>query len=89
MPYHIKLSELGRLSRDEQETEFKSLTRASIATPNGTRAIVTDRIREFERRYEMKSAQLLEGLEQGTVRETADIAEWVFWLDTRDHSVAR
>ncbi|GEM_PF-4364462 len=41
------------------------------------------RITEYERRYEMPSAQMLEGLESGKVRETAEIVLWA--MDWREY----
>ena len=88
MAYHIKLADLANMSREDQERELASLTRAAAAR-DGRRAMLDSRIRRFELRYEMSSAQLAAALRAGTVRETAEIAEWLFWVETREASVGR
>ena len=88
MAYHVKLADLATMSRDDQERELAGLTRAA-ATRNGQRAVLDSRIRRFELRYEMSSSQLRQGLQSGAVRETAEIAEWLFWVETREAIVGR
>ena len=88
MAYHIKLADLANMSRDDQERELAALTRAA-ARRDGQRAVLDSRIRRFELRYEMSSSQLRGALRNGTLRETAEIAEWLFWIETREETVGR
>ena len=88
MAYHIKLADLANMSRDDQERELAALTRAA-AKRNGQRAVLDSRIRRFELRYELSSTQLRHALQSGAMRETAEIAEWLFWIDTREGTVGR
>ena len=88
MAYHIKLADLANMSRDDQERELAGLTRAA-ATRNGQRAVLDSRIRRFELRYELSSSQLMAALRNASVRETAEIAEWLFWAETREGTVGR
>jgi len=83
MAYHVKLADLANMSRGHQERELAGLTRAATARA-GQGAVLDSRIRRFELRYEMSSSQLRQGLASGAIRETAEIAEWLFWVETRD-----
>jgi len=42
-------------------------------------AVIEARLRVFERRYELPSADLASALASGQLRETADVSEWLFW----------
>jgi hypothetical protein len=45
---------------------------------------IDDEIRAFERRYEITSKQMLAELNEGTRKETADIASWLIALHIRN-----
>jgi hypothetical protein len=89
MAYSVRLADLANMSRADQEAMVARLTREAAAPRNGQRALLDSRIRRFELRYEMTSEQLLVGLREGTIRETAEIADWLFWIEARDGRVAR
>lgn len=40
---------------------------------------LTQRLAQFERRYEMTSSDMLTAVRTGRERETADVAQWLFW----------
>lgn len=63
---------------------------ANEAKHPGTRSSpnLEARIRAFEVRYEMTSQQLRERLRENSIRETADIAEWLFYLNASDCGVS-
>ena len=48
-------------------------------------AVLDARLRVFERRYELPSAELRRALERGTLRDTADVSDWLFWAELRGH----
>lgn len=49
-----------------------------VKVPPGTmEAELKDRIRVFERRYEMSSEKMCQAFSLGVVRETAEIIEWL------------
>ena len=84
MPVRIALNELGTMSPAELQAETATLMQASRqAEVKGTPSL-DSRIRKFEVRYEMTSDELQTLLAEGDVRETAEIAEWLFLLDMRD-----
>ncbi len=45
--------------------------------PGHMEAELVERIRVFERRYEMKSAKMCQAFSLGVVRETSEIIEWL------------
>lgn len=73
------LSFLGEEAKDEALDALVSHTR----TANGSASeYLQNRVKTFELRYEMTSEELLEALADGRQRETAEVAEWLFLLDT-------
>ena len=83
MSYPIKLADLGQMSKDDQAKVLTDLTDSAKQNRNGQTAVMDARIRRFEQRYEMTSAELLKRLEGGEVAETAEISQWLFWLGAR------
>lgn len=77
------------MSVEEKERELRRLTDAANAQPNGQRAALDGRIRQLELRYEMTSEEMLGRLARGEIRETAEIADWLFLIETRAPRVAR
>ena len=78
----IRLSDLRRLSTEEQEAYFE---RCSQATDfNGELAALDARIARFEQIYEMSSETLLARMRSREQRETNEICTWLMLLDLRD-----
>lgn len=88
MAYHLRLSDLANMSVEEKARELQRLTDAANNEPNGQRAVLDSRIRHYELRYEMTSAELLDRLSRNQIRETAEIADWLFLIQTRNPRVA-
>lgn len=42
------------------------------------------RVRRYESRYEISSAELPAALAANTIQETAEICDWIFWVKIRD-----
>lgn len=76
----IRLSDLKALNPTEKTDVLNRLTAEAAARPNGQASGAYTRVRAFEDRYEISSEQLLTGLKDGSVRETAEINEWLFCL---------
>lgn len=76
----ISLAELATMSPADRARALDELVTEARGPRNGNFADVEAEIRALEVRYELNSAQLLEGLEKGTERETAEIAHWLFLL---------
>jgi hypothetical protein len=87
MAYHVRLSDLAGMTRDEQNRVLTELNREIDTPRNGQGAVLDARIRELERLYEMSSREMCERLERGELRETADVARWLYLLDARDNRV--
>jgi hypothetical protein len=46
-------------------------------------AVLDARLRVFEQRYELRSSELAAALQSGRLHDTADVADWLFWVDVR------
>lgn len=88
MPIRIRPSELSAMSTAEQAAMLGQLVEEARNPSYETRAAFESRIRAYELRYEMSSEELKSGLSNGSVKETAEIAEWLFLLDTRESGVS-
>src|SRR5689334_34865 len=80
MAHAVRLSDLDALTAAERADLFRRVVADAANAPNGQGAAALARIRTFEARYEIGSPQLIERLRAGTMRETAEIAEWLFYL---------
>lgn len=80
MTHGIRVSDLGALSASERAGVLKRLAEEANAVPNGQADAALARVRAFEAKYELSSTGLFERLKDGSVREAAEIAEWLFCL---------
>jgi hypothetical protein len=83
MTHPIRMADLQALSPQERQKALELLAADAVGPTNGHALAALGRIREYERRYEMTSAVLLERLSRGEIRETAEIAEWLFWVNVQ------
>jgi hypothetical protein len=51
--------------------------------------VLNARIKQFEMRYEMSSDTMRTKVSAGEMKETAEIASWLFWLKVRERHVTR
>ena len=51
--------------------------------------VIKAKIQGYETLYEITSNQLLERLHENPGAETADIAQWLFWIRLRDLSAGK
>jgi hypothetical protein len=79
----IRLKSYFAMSAPEREETLQSFLRAASVPRNGQTSLLDARIREFEVRFEMTSAELHQRLRDGSQRETAEIAKWLFLLEAR------
>jgi hypothetical protein len=86
MPYSVLTTDLRSMTVDERNQALAAIVQQGRGAQNGERAILNARIRAFEERYEISSADLREALRVGRMKETAEVARWLFWLDARDRS---
>lgn len=80
MPTALRLSDLDSMTESEREKALERLAAEASGPANGHFAVAEARVRAFEQRYEMTSAELLERLNSGAQKETAEVAQWLFWL---------
>ena len=85
MRYSVRLSDLSYMSESERNQELGKLVEvAKQNRNNGSDPLLNARIRQFEMRYEMSSDTMRERLRTGEIRETAEIAKWLFLLSLRE-----
>lgn len=89
MEHSVRLKDLGALSATDREVALGRLTRAAAAPINGQAVVISTKIAAFENRYEMSSDELVDRLGAEGVAETAEYAEWLFWLKLRELSAGR
>jgi hypothetical protein len=77
------LSRLNALPDREREAALARLAGRGIQ-PNGEIGAIKDRISAFETKHEMKTAVLRSKLRSGTVKEDAEISQWLFLADVLD-----
>lgn len=83
MPVTVPSAAL-RLMSEEERTRFLDAAFAAAPAALATYLAVLDaRLRVFEQRYELPSSELHRALEGGVLRDTADVSEWLFWVDLR------
>jgi len=80
MTHSVRIADLHALGPQERQAALARIVAEARAPANGQAVATLSRIREYERRYEMSSTVLLAKLASGEVRETAEIAEWLFCL---------
>jgi hypothetical protein len=79
----IRLSDLRAMSDEERKATLARVSAEANAPMNGQVAMIETKIRAYEERYEMSSDELIERLKSNEQRETAEIADWLFWLSVR------
>jgi len=85
MTQGMRLFDLAKLAESEQQVVVANLARSARAGgPPTNRMVLRARIRAFEARYEMTSAEMLRKFRAGEIRETADISKWLFLISVRD-----
>lgn len=80
----IRLADLQVLGADERAQILTRLAERAAQPANGRLDGAVAAIRRFEAQYEMSSAQLSMKLHRGEIRETAEIAKWLFFISVRD-----
>ncbi|HEX5724436.1 MAG TPA: hypothetical protein VFX98_03170 [Longimicrobiaceae bacterium] len=89
MPLSIRLNDLADMDETEREEALSSLVEAAKTNGAAGRAVLNARIRRFEERYEISSDEMLRRLASGEMKETAEIAKWLFLLNATRERVAR
>lgn len=84
MPATVSSSDLRRLSPEERESFLADLYRESANSYRQLMTIIEARLREFESRYELASSAVGAALASGSLRETNEVREWMFWHHLRN-----
>lgn len=82
MLHQITSAALSRFDDSQKRQELDGLVSYARLANGSTSAYLKSKIRAFETRYEMTSTELLYALETGRQKETSEIAEWLFLLET-------
>ncbi len=85
MAYTTKTKDLSQMTSVERDRVLGEIVDAARAPRNGQAAVLDARIRGYEKQYEMTSDSLLLRLSSHEIRETAEIADWLFWLSVRNN----
>jgi hypothetical protein len=83
MPYSVRSADLRSMTPEERYEELEKIVNGAQLPLNGRGRVIAAKIRTFEQRYEITSAQLLAALKNGSCKETAEISLWLFWLDAK------
>jgi hypothetical protein len=92
MAYKVTDAALLKMKPAARKKALTRLVEDARAPRNGQAGEIDTLILQYELRYEMSSSELLKRLANRTQRETADIADWLFWLNVRNrgaHGQAR
>lgn len=89
MAASIRLNDLAGMSATRREAALEALVADARDGGGVSRSLLDARIRRFEERYELPSDELLRRVATGEMKETADVSEWLFLLDSRRAGVAR
>ena len=73
----------------ERDGIVQELVEVRRRPPNGELDHLAAEIREYERRYEVSTAQMMRELREGKRKETAEIASWLISVRLRDRIAAR
>lgn len=84
MSRSVSFEELRNAPPEQRERMLEKLGYAASGPPNGEVERIEAEIREYERRYEVSSERMMEELEEGTRKETAEIASWIMRLRIRE-----
>jgi hypothetical protein len=80
MGHTIRPADLQALTPREQESLLDAFVACAAGPANGQLTTALGRVRAFEKQYEMRSDELLGKLKRNEIRETKEIASWLFWL---------
>ncbi len=75
----LLLSDLAKMSKQARDKALGELVRAAKTNEGGSPEI-RNRIRAFEIRYEMTSAEMRRRFADGRISDTADISRWLLYL---------
>ncbi len=84
----VRFSDLRKMSEEERGQVLGALVEEARSPANGRIAELDARIAEFERRYELPSADMVAEIESGTRKETDDIASWLMLIRVRKRVTA-
>ncbi len=89
MSVQVRLSDLHNMNAAEREKVLSALVEATRDSRPVAQSVLNAQIREYELRYEKSSAQFLAEWGEGKIEETAEIAQWLLLLESRDAIVSR
>lgn len=88
MSRRVSLSRLKSEPPKKRDELLSGLVSGAREPANGYADLLDARIAEYERRYELPSAAMVEQVESGALKETDDIASWLMLLKVRNRVAA-
>lgn len=79
----LKSADLRQLDERGQEDKLKQLAWSAHAPVNGELRDVDERIRTYERQYEVRSETMRQRVASGEMPETWDVCQWLHLLNLR------
>ncbi len=83
MPLTIPSAALRLMSEEERTRLLESAFSQAPEALTNYLTVLDARLRVFEQRYELLSSELHHAVKSGLLRDTADVSEWLFWVDVR------
>jgi hypothetical protein len=83
MPVTIPSAAMRQMSESELARVVDSAFQWSAEAVENYLAVLDARLRVFEQRYELSTSRLDAELSAGTLRDTAEVSEWLFWAHLR------
>lgn len=83
MPLTIPSSALRHMTEAERAKLIEGAFAVSGEALANYLKVLDARLRVFEQRYELPSSELHSALTAGELRDTAEVSEWLFWVDVR------
>lgn len=80
MEHTIRPADLQAMTPQEQDRLLTAFLERAKAPTNGQLGAAETRVRAYEQQYEMRSEEMLAKLSRNEMRETKEIANWLFWL---------
>jgi len=88
MTQRMRITDIAKMTESERTEALASLVSKARSGSAAARVAVSARLRAYEIRYEMTSEEMLRQFRAGQIRETADIAKWLFLIGARDCRVS-
>jgi hypothetical protein len=84
----LSMKQLRCAGKAKRRALLEAVVEAACSAPNDELRTFELEISQYERRYEVPSARLVAELDQGSMKETAEVARWLMLLKLRERLTA-